>query len=150
MAEEEHTILVVDDEPINLRMVERLLKRKFRVLTATSGKEALEMLAREDVALLISDQVMPGMTGTDLLSQARQTHPSMVGVLLTSASDNETFRAAIMDSGALRVIIKPWDPDKLMRVAESAIERYKGLLQTRQTLDQLKEMQASLKRLSRT
>ncbi|HEV8487181.1 MAG TPA: response regulator, partial [Blastocatellia bacterium] len=56
----QHTILAVDDEPANLRMVERLLRKDHRVLTAGGGEEALEILKREQVSLIVTDQRMPG------------------------------------------------------------------------------------------
>src|SRR6185436_7421650 len=76
----QHTILAVDDEPANLRMVERLLRKDHRVLTAGSGEEALEMLKREHFSLIVTDQRMPGMTGTDLLRESMKTSPDTVRI----------------------------------------------------------------------
>ena len=77
-----HTILAVDDEPINLRMLERLLRKHFRVLTANSPDEALRILELEDVSLLLTDQRMPGMLGTELLRRSRVLHPDMVRMVV--------------------------------------------------------------------
>jgi len=149
MTKQERVILVVDDEEINLRMVERLLQRRYRVKTASSGQEALRIIEEEEVAVLITDQCMPGMTGTELLRQGREVRVSMVSILLTSAKDNETFREAIMKSGALRVINKPWEAGKLLQVVESGMEKYEGLEKTKRAMDQLKEVRQSLKGINR-
>ena len=98
MMNKDRIILVVDDEPISLRMVERLLQQRFTVIAASSGEQALEILSRQEIVLLITDQHMSGITGTELLRRALKMRPDMIGVLLTSANDNETFRDAIIRS----------------------------------------------------
>ena len=67
-----YKILIVDDEPANLRLLERLFRVEFQVITATSGAEGLELLKMHDVALILSDQRMPGMTGIEFLKRAAQ------------------------------------------------------------------------------
>src|SRR6185369_9049985 len=95
-----HTILAVDDEPINLRMLERLLRDHYRVITASSGEEALEKLKQEEVSLILTDQRMPTMLGTDFLRFTRQTHPDVVRMVVTATNDMETFIDAIKNAGA--------------------------------------------------
>src|SRR5437868_13949676 len=107
-----HTILAVDDEPANVRMLERLFHKDFRVLTAASGEEALEILNRETVTLIITDQRMPGMSGTELLRKSRSPHPEMVKIILTANTDIDTLIDAINITGAHRFMNKPWDPEK--------------------------------------
>jgi len=145
MMNKDRTILVVDDEQISLRMVERLLQKRFTVIAASSGEQALEILNRQEIVLLITDQHMSGITGTELLRRALQIRPDMIGVLLTSANDNETFRDAIIDSGASRVVTKPWDPAKLLQIVETCMEKQQFRLENRRAIDQLKDVRQSLK-----
>ena len=73
-----HKILIVDDEKSNLDILRRLFRRKYQVLSAESGEDALDILAEHEVALILSDQRMPGITGATLLERAMQTHPDAI------------------------------------------------------------------------
>jgi response regulator RpfG family c-di-GMP phosphodiesterase len=119
-----HTILAVDDEPINLRMMERLLRRHYRVLTATNGEEALQIFIREDISLIITDQRMPGMLGTELLRTCRTIKPRMVSLVVTANNDPDTIIEAITKSGAQCIIHKPWKPDHLLEMTRDALAVY--------------------------
>jgi thioredoxin reductase (NADPH) len=117
-------ILAVDDEPAVLAAVARDLRRQFgeryRIMRAPSGAEALELLTEirarsEQVALLVADQRMPGMAGTDYLVEARKLVPEAKRVLLTAYADTEAAIAAINDVQLDYYLLKPWDPpDELM------------------------------------
>src|SRR5213593_1138701 len=124
MLDKLHTILVVDDDPLNLRMLERLLKREFRVLTATDGKRALELLETEPISLIMTDQDMPEMSGIELLQKSRLINEQIVRMLVTANRDSKTFVEALRQAGAIRVITKPWDPQKVIRTVCEALERY--------------------------
>jgi DNA-binding NtrC family response regulator len=144
MLNESHKILIVDDEPVNLMMLEKVLQRKFEVVTARSGQEALRILNRQTVSLLITDQRMPGITGTELLRKSRALDPDMVCMLITAETDSGTFLDAIMKSGAVRVIKKPWDPDKLLKMVEASLERYESHCETKRAINQLKKVNEQL------
>ena len=112
-------ILAVDDEPTVLAAVARDLRRgfgeRFRILRAPSGSEALELLAEvrrrgDPVALLVADQRMPGMEGTEYLGHARGVFPEAKRVLLTAYSDKEAAIDAINRAGLDYYLLKPWDP----------------------------------------
>src|SRR3954471_20306271 len=112
-------IVAVDDEPAVLAAVARDLRRGFgehyRILRATSGAEALELLKElrtrgDQVALLVADQRMPGMSGTEYLVQARQVVPDAKRVLLTAYADTEAAIAAINEVALDYYLLKPWDP----------------------------------------
>ncbi|MCW3005001.1 MAG: response regulator [Conexibacter sp.] len=112
-------ILAVDDEPAVLAAVARDLRRgfgeRYRVLRASSGAEGLEILAElrrrgEPVALLVADQRMPGLSGTEYLVQARQLAPDARRVLLTAYADTEAAIAAINEVALDYYLLKPWDP----------------------------------------
>src|SRR5687768_16473800 len=103
-----YKILVVDDEPVNLRLLERLFRRTHDVISAASGTEALKMLEMHDVALIVSDQRMPGMTGIDFLKQAATLRPRTVRIILTGYTDVNYLVEAINSGVVYKYITKPW------------------------------------------
>lgn len=121
-----HTILCVDDEIDNVDALERLFRKKYTVLKATSGKEALEVLAENPgpLALIITDQRMPEMTGVELLQQTLESHPETVRILLTGYTDLESVILAVNQGQIFRYLTKPWDPVDLTNTVEHAIERF--------------------------
>ena len=119
-----YKILIVDDEPANLRLLERLFRRDYSVLTALSGQEALRLLGQHDVALLVTDQRMPGMTGTELLKQIADTRPHMVRMILTGYTDVGALVEAINCGQVYRYVTKPWDNDDLRLTIARALEHY--------------------------
>ena len=115
----EPTILTVDDDPAVLRAIEEDLREryaeKYRIVAADSGEAAMEVLRRlrlrdATVALLLVDQRMPGMTGIDLLEQARHLYPDAKRALLTAYADTEAAIAAINEAGVDYYLLKPWNP----------------------------------------
>jgi Response regulator containing CheY-like receiver, AAA-type ATPase, and DNA-binding domains len=148
MLSQNHLVLIVDDEPINLMMLQKVLRTKFSVKTAGSGQEALTILKREMVSLLITDQRMPGMTGTDLMRQSRLIDPNMFCILMTAESDMDTLMNAIVESGALRVINKPWDPAKILIQVEDALEKYEAARKKKEVIDQLRRANQVLERIT--
>src|SRR5215212_7964997 len=135
-------ILIVDDEPANLRLLERLFRRDYQVLAAPSGEEALRLLEQHDVALLITDQRMPGMTGIELLKRTADTRPHMVRMILTGYTDVSALVEAINCGQVYRYVTKPWDNDDLRLTVERALQHY-------QTNKARHELEAANKRLSR-
>ena len=126
-------LLTVDDDREVLGAIERDLRRhyadRYRVITATSGAEALEALRQlqrraSSVALLLVDQRMPQMTGTQLLCDARKLYPDAMRVLLTAYADTEAAIAAINDCGLHHYLMKPWDPpeQRLYPVLDDLLE----------------------------
>jgi len=121
-----HTILCVDDEIDNVEALERLFRRKYTVLKATSGKEALAILDQHQnpISLIITDQRMPEITGVEFLEKTLQTHPETVRILLTGYTDLESVIMAVNQGQIFRYITKPWDPVDLANTVDHAIERY--------------------------
>jgi putative nucleotidyltransferase with HDIG domain len=119
-----YKILIVDDEPANLRLLERLFRRDFEVITALSGSEALELLGQHDVALLITDQRMPGMTGIELLKSTVSLRPHMVRIILTGYTDMSALVEAINCGHVYKYVTKPWNNDELRLTVERALEHY--------------------------
>ena len=130
-------ILAVDDEPAVLAAVARDLRRRFgegyRILRSASGQEGLDVLrdlvARGDqVALLVADQRMPGLSGTDFLVQARQIVPGAKRVLLTAYADTEAAIQAINEVALDYYLLKPWDPpeEQLYPVVEDLLTTWEA------------------------
>jgi response regulator RpfG family c-di-GMP phosphodiesterase len=132
-----YTILAVDDEPANLRMLERLFRKDYRLLTAANGQEALEVLKREDVSLIITDQRMPGMSGTQLLRESMGTNPHTIKIILTGYTDLDALVEAINTTRIYKFVSKPWDPIALKDVVQDAFREHEKSIQQRQLLDTL-------------
>ena len=128
-------ILVVDDEPDNLDLLYRTFRRDFQVLKADSGISALDVLATEgEVAVIISDQRMPEMKGTEFLSKTLPQFPDTVRIILTGFTDIEDLVDAINAGQVYKYITKPWDPDELKAVVQRAAETYDLLKQRTEEL----------------
>jgi CheY-like chemotaxis protein len=120
----EFPVLYVDDEVENLRTFELAFRREFSVVRATSGSEALNVLALSRVAVVLSDHRMPGMTGTELLARVREVAPRTVRLLVTAYGDASTLSQAINQGCIYRYIPKPWDIGEMREIVKQAIELY--------------------------
>ncbi|MDQ3804048.1 MAG: HD domain-containing protein, partial [Acidobacteriota bacterium] len=119
-----YKIMIVDDEPANLRLLERLFRRDYTVVTANSGEEAIRLLEQHDVALLITDQRMPGMTGIELLKLTAPLRPHMVRIILTGYTDVTALVEAINCGQVYKYVTKPWSNDELRLTVSRALEHY--------------------------
>ena len=142
----EFPVLYVDDEPDNLRVFELTFRREFKILTAASAKQGLRILNENPVAVVLSDQRMPGVTGVEFLARVRNLDPKTVRVLVTAYGDVEILRQAINDGSIYRYVPKPWEPEDMRLTLRRAVESY-ALEQERQRL--LEEL-TLLNRLSRS
>ncbi|WP_346291025.1 response regulator [Sphaerothrix gracilis] len=128
-------MLVVDDEPDNLDLLYRTFRRSFQVLRAESGQEALGLLSDcGEVAVIISDQRMPEMKGTEFLSKTVSNFPDTMRIILTGFTDVEDLVEAINAGQVYRYITKPWDPEELKDVVYRAAETYELMRQRNQEL----------------
>lgn len=120
------TVLLVDDEENILKALQRLLMDEdFDIETATSGEAALEKLqSLENVGLIVSDQRMPGMNGSELLGRSQAYAPHAQRILLTGYSDISATIEAINKGGAGRYISKPWNDDELTRIIRDAVAMF--------------------------
>jgi DNA-binding NtrC family response regulator len=119
-----YKILIVDDEPANLRTLTRLFREDYEVLTAQSGDDALALLRQHDVALLITDQRMPGMTGIELLKKTVPLRPRMIRIMLTGYTDVDALVEAINCGQVYRYVAKPWDNEELRLTVKRGLEHY--------------------------
>ena len=121
-------ILVVDDEPDNLDLLYRTFYREFKVLRAESGPVALDILANEgDVAVIISDQRMPHMSGTEFLSLTATQYPDIIRIILTGYTDVEDLVEAINAGKVFKYVTKPWNDGELKAVVRQAVDTHNVL-----------------------
>jgi serine phosphatase RsbU (regulator of sigma subunit)/CheY-like chemotaxis protein len=145
MAEEEIKLklMVVDDEPDNLALLYRTFRREFDVVKAESAIEALKYLDEQgEMAVIISDQRMPEMLGTEFLSKTVDRFPDTIRIVLTGYTDVEDLVEAINAGKVFKYITKPWVPDQLKIVVQQAAETY------RMVKHRTNELQRALRRES--
>jgi two-component system, NtrC family, response regulator HupR/HoxA len=120
------TILFVDDEFRLLRSIERgMLDDPYRLLFAESGKDALKLLAENEVHVLVTDMRMPEMNGLELLKQVKKQYPRTVRIVLSGYTQAGTLLAAINQGEIFRFITKPWKMEEDFKpVLRQAIEHY--------------------------
>jgi signal transduction histidine kinase len=141
-----HAILVVDDEPASVRAVCRALAEEHRVLSATSVAAGLGMLAAEPVALMVVDQRMPEMSGTELFAHCATQWPDIIRVLLTGYTDIESLLEAINAGHVYAYLTKPWEPQELRVVVRRGLERYDVEADRRRLLSELERALARVRR----
>jgi len=140
MNKEQSKILYVDDEEINLINFREALCDTYEILTALSGEAALEILEREkDLALVVSDQRMPGMQGVGLLSKARELVPHAERIIITGYTDPQDIIAAINEGQVFHYILKPWSEDDLFITIAHAVERHHLKRQNRELMEALNQ-----------
>src|SRR5260370_8499842 len=119
-----HKLLIVDDEMANVRLLERLFRDDYYCLTASSAEEAIKQLDQHDVAVIITDQRMPQMTGIELLKRSADSRPHMVRILLTGYTDIEALVEAINCGLVYMYVSKPWNNEDLKLRISRAVEDY--------------------------
>ncbi len=134
MPESKLKLMVVDDERDNLDLLYRTFRREFQVFRADSPSNAMNILNTEgEMAVIISDQSMPEMTGIEFLSRVTQLFPDTIRILLTGYSeealdlDSETMTSALI----FKCITKPWEPEAFKAIIQNAVEIYKAAKQGR-------------------
>ncbi len=138
-------VLYVDDEEINLINFREALCDQFEIFTALSGAEALAVLEREkDMALVVSDQRMPGMKGVDLLTRARALAPYAERIIITGYTDPQDIIAAINEGHVYRYILKPWTEEDLQVTISQAVERHHLKQDNRELLEELERKNLEL------
>jgi putative nucleotidyltransferase with HDIG domain len=121
-----YKMMIVDDERANLRLLERLFASDYECLTASSGEEAIQLLRQHDVAILITDQRMPQMTGIELLKQTAGLRPHMVRILLTGYTDVDALVEAINSGLVYMYVTKPWNNNDLKVRVARALEHHEN------------------------
>jgi len=119
-----YVVLYVDDEEKSLKYFTRAFQEHFRILTAPSAQEGLKLLEahKDEIALLMTDQRMPGEKGVWLLEKARQLRPRIIRILATAYSDMEAAIAAVNTGAIYKYVTKPWDPPQLENTIKRGLE----------------------------
>lgn len=119
-------VLYVDDDRANLLAFRAIAEPQYSVVTARSAEEALRVLeGRQDIAVLLTDQRMPGLSGIDLCERVRASHPDIERMLVTAYSDLSAAISAINRGHVSRYLQKPWNADELLATLRDAVERHR-------------------------
>ncbi len=119
-------LLIVDDEEKILRSIERMLiDRDLKILKARNAREALDLIRNEEISVILSDNMMPGMTGVDMLSLAKSHAPDTIRILMTGRADLPTAIDAINKGEVFRFVTKPWNNEDLRQTITEGIERHR-------------------------
>jgi CheY-like chemotaxis protein len=140
-----YVVVAVDDEPLNLEMVRRTLDREFRVVACTNAEEALRVLEREEVAALICDQLMPNMSGLELVKRIEERWPlaPLQKIILTAHSNFGELQEFVNRGRIFHYFTKPFDIDDMLSAVRRAVERYTMLAEN-------ERLQAELERANRS
>lgn len=131
-------ILFVDDEEFILKSMQRLFAtHDWEILTASSGEDALALFDKQNIAVLVSDQRMPGMLGTELIERVKQRSPETVRIILSGYTDLAYLLEAINKGEIFRFIVKPWDEETLIGHVEAALSQYRLNVQQRDREEQM-------------
>jgi len=139
-----HGLLIVDDEKEILRSLTLTFAEDYAVFTASSGAEALEILEKQEIALVIADQRMPVMTGAELLERVFQINSNIIRIILTGYTDTASLIQAINKGHIYQYITKPWERQDLRITVKRAVESYELALENKRLL---RELQAANERL---
>ncbi|MGP9801273.1 EAL domain-containing protein [Rheinheimera sp. NSM] len=121
----QQTILLVDDEENILSALKRVLRRdNYRVLTCTGAKQAFDILALNQVQVILSDQRMPGVSGTEFFSQVKDMYPDTIRIVLSGYTDLRSVTEAINKGAIYKFMTKPWQDDELRSEIKQAFAQY--------------------------
>lgn len=134
-----HTILIVDDEENILRSLKRIFKeQKYTVYTAISGFEAISLLKKTNVDLIISDQKMPGMDGIELFEKIIDDYPDLIKILITGHAELNDAIRAVNSGNVYKFTLKPWNNEELLLMIKRALEQRDLIIENRTLTDELK------------
>jgi putative nucleotidyltransferase with HDIG domain len=146
----DHCVLFIDDEANILKALQRLLRNEpCRVITASRGSEALEILEREHPQVVVSDQRMPEISGVDLLQSVRQRHPDAIRILLTGYTEMNVAVEAINRGEIFRLVTKPWNDEELKATLRQAFDTHDLKGEIRRLNQVTREQNLKLQELNR-
>ena len=120
-----NTLLIVDDEESILKSLQRLFRKQpFQVLLASSPEEALDLFNANEVSVVLSDQRMPGMNGSEFLKRVRTTHPESIRIIMSGYTELDSITSAINDGAVFKFLTKPWNDEQLIEHIHEAFEIY--------------------------
>ncbi|OHB29023.1 MAG: secretion system protein E [Desulfuromonadaceae bacterium GWC2_58_13] len=140
------TLLFVDDEEGVLKALRRIfMDENYQILTASGGEEALQILERESVQLVISDHRMPGMTGAQLLKQIKERWPPVIRIMLTGFADVQSIMGAVNEGAVYKFITKPWNDEDLRLTVSLALQQYVLIQENRKLKEVNRQQQEKIK-----
>ncbi len=138
-------VLIVDDEEHVLRSLKRLLRRDGYVIhSAERGADALEILAREDVSVIICDQRMPEMSGAEVLAESYRLYPDTVRITLTGYTDLAAAQASINEGHVNHFLLKPWDDENLRSIVREGVQSHQLVIENRRLVELTKKQKEEL------
>jgi len=147
---ESYTLLFVDDEANVLRALERIFfEESYNILTASCGENALSVMESHHVQLVISDFVMPGMTGAELLRAIKNRWPETIRIMLTGYADIQAIMGAVNEGAVYKFITKPWNDDDLRLTVSLALQQYELVRENKKLKDIAKTQRERLADYSR-
>jgi response regulator RpfG family c-di-GMP phosphodiesterase len=149
MENKKHTLLCIDDEPNILNALKRLLRKEdFRLLTGNSGKAGLQILAENEVHIVVSDQRMPEMNGTEFLKEVKAAYPDIIRIILTGYTDVDSISEAINEGHLYKFFLKPWNDQNLKLEIRQAMEQYDLMQDNKRLHDQVFQKNEELKKVN--
>lgn len=143
-------VLLVDDEDDIRMALKRCLRREgYTLVEASGGAEALSVVARQAIDIVVTDQMMPEMTGLELLKRMRDVHPHIVRIVLTGYADFDVVKSAINEAEIFRFLTKPWDDDDLRLTLRNAAHRLSLERENTRLSAKVREHEARLRELER-
>jgi signal transduction histidine kinase len=141
----EISVLFLDDEKNILNAITRMfIDEPYGVVIANSAQEALKILEKEKIKVVLSDQRMPDMSGTQFLHRVKSQYPDIVRIIFTAYADVNVAEQAINVSGVFRFINKPWNPTELKSAVVNAMYHYDLIMENRHLLESLKQKNMEL------
>lgn len=140
----EYNLLIIDDEIEITKALTRQFRRDYNVFSTTNAEEGFAILEKENIQVVLSDQRMPGMTGTDFFSKIKDKYPDALKLLLTGYSDIEAVINAINEGQVFRYVTKPWNPTELDSIVKEAFEKYELITNNKRLVHNLNEANLNL------
>lgn len=142
--EKKYSLLYVDDEATNLRVFKSNFRKYFNVFTTTNPVEAIDILNENEIQVIVTDQRMPEMTGTELLEKILPDHPDIIKIILTGFTDIQAIKDGINRCGIYKYITKPWNFEEMKGVLERGLETYQEAQDSDEHIKDLEESNVEL------
>lgn len=144
MVQDKPTVLYVDDQTMNLKLFEATFRNDYNLILTEDPMQVLKILEEEEIQVLVSDQRMPGMSGTELLEIVAEKYPDIRRYLLTAFTDSDTIIEAVNVGRVHAYINKPMEADKVRASISASLETYHLRIKNRQILEELEKVNAEL------
>lgn len=144
--EKRYSLLYVDDETTNLRVFKSNFRKFFNVYTSASPLEAIDILKEKEIQVIVTDQRMPEMTGTEFLEKILPDYPEVIKIILTGFTDIEAIKDGINRCGIYKYITKPWNFDEMKGVLDRAMETYQEAINSEEHVKELENTNVELEK----